>query len=287
LKKILKRLNEPFPEYEDPKRNLYQTIGVGIFITLFLYFFQVGGVNNSRYNFLLVCINFGLITIAVSLLFEWIVTKVFKIKRNIPSWTLGKWIVWVFILLIFISLGNYAYFLYLSDISSPSWTSYIEVVISTIMIGIFPVVFSGLLLQINAIKRNQIQASQLQSHFPKNKTSRLKQTEILEITSNNKSPNFSAPINDIYYLESMQNYVSIVFKKENQFKKEMVRNTIKNVEDQLENTPLIRCHRSFIVNKELIEAIDGNAQGLKLKLKELEEFEVPVSRKYIPILRQK
>jgi len=230
-----------------------------------------------------VCVNFGLITIVVALFFDWMVSGVLKIKRNIPSWTLWKWIVYMFILLIMISLANYVYYLRLNELDTGSWSSFLEIAITTILIGLFPVVFSGLIVQINAIKRNQIQANYLQNNFPKKET----QKKIIEINSNNKNQNFSAPINDIYYMESMQNYVSIFFKKDDEFKKELVRNTLKNIEAQLGTSPLIRCHRSFIVNKELIENVDGNAQGLNLKLKDLEDFVVPVSRKYIPILREK
>jgi DNA-binding LytR/AlgR family response regulator len=84
----------------------------------------------------------------------------------------------------------------------------------------------------------------------------------------------------------MQNYVSVCFQKDGISQKELLRNTIKNLETQIQSSVLIRCHRSFMVNSDLIEKVEGNAQGLRLNLKNLEDFEVPVSRKYIPILKE-
>ena len=65
LKRFLKKLNEPFPEHDSPKENVRNIIGVGIFITLFLYFFQVGGMHEYRGPIFYICLNFGLITIAI------------------------------------------------------------------------------------------------------------------------------------------------------------------------------------------------------------------------------
>lgn len=283
MKNFIKKLNEPFPESDSPKENVRNVIGVGIFITLFLFIFQVGGIHNASREYFWICANFGLITIVVSLIYDFVVGYIFKIDRNAPTWTLKKWIIYMFILLISITLANYAYFLSINNLNSMSLHSFLQIATYTLAVGIFPVVFSGLLIQINANKKNQLQAAVLQPNFPKKEI----HEEIIELTSNNKSDNLQTPIKNIFFLEAMQNYVSVSYLKEGKVKKEMLRNTIKNIEEQLQGTPLIRCHRSFIVNSDLIENLKGNAQGLKLELKNLKEIEIPVSRKYIPILKEK
>ena len=53
------------------------------------------------------------------------------------------------------------------------------------------------------------------------------------------------------------------------------------MESFLENeSKIIRCHRAYIVNLNLVKHADGNAQGYKLSLPET-DFQVPVSRAYI------
>ena len=139
-----------------------------------------------------------------------------------------------------------------------------------------------MVVQIKSNQRNQIQAAALQTNFPRKEIHH----EVVHLFSDNKSQDFQIPINDIFYIEAMQNYVSVCFFKNGKIEKELLRNTIKNLEAQLNSTVLVRYHRSFIVNSDLIENVEGNAQGLRLSLKNLEDFEIPVSRKYIPILKE-
>ena len=145
-------------------------------------------------------------------------------------------------------------------------------------IGIFPIVLSGLLLQMKADKRNQIQAKDMQKALPVVPII----SEKITLTSQSIQSPLHLYVNQLLYLESMQNYISIYYIKEEQLEKELFRNTISTMEKQLQNTSIIRCHRSFLVNTNLIEKVSGNAQGLRLTLEGLQGSQIPVSRKYIP-----
>ena len=57
----------------------------------------------------------------------------------------------------------------------------------------------------------------------------------------------------------------------------MLRVNLKNIENQLADTSLIRCHRSYIVNVNAIRHVAGNTNGYKLTVRDT-DFEVPVSR---------
>ena len=282
MNRFFKKLNEPFPESETPRENVLNVFGVGVFITLFLFFFQVGGMNNYDGNAFLMCSVFGLITFVVAITFDFFAIYVLKIKRDDPSWTLKKWIIYMFILLILISQANYIFYSYLAGFRNIGWLDFWAMIVYTVSVGIFPVVFSGLVVQIKSNQRNQIQAADLQTNFPKKEIHH----EVVHLFSDNKNQDFQIPINDIFYIEAMQNYVSVSYFKNETIHKELLRNTIKNLEAQLGSTVLVRCHRSFMVNSDLIENVEGNAQGLRLSLKNLDDFQVPVSRKYIPILKK-
>ena len=60
-------------------------------------------------------------------------------------------------------------------------------------------------------------------------------------------------------------------------KQQIIRNTLKYTEEQLQPKQFIRCHKSYIVNKEKIVFIKGNLKDLKLRLAGL-DFDIPVSR---------
>ncbi len=234
-----------------------------------------------RGNVLFLCAQFGLITILISFIFDFTIFYILKIDRTLPSWTLIKWIISVLVLVILISIGNYAYILYISE-SPAVMPHFIEVMFTTMIVGIFPIVFSGLIIQLNANKKNQIHAAHLQTHFPVESV----KDKIIHFPSNNKNQELALPIQKVFYLEAMQNYVSVCYQKDGQVKKELIRNTIKNIEIQVNESSLMRCHRSFIVNSDLIEKVEGNAQGLRLSLRDLEDEIIPVSRKYIPTLKE-
>lgn len=282
MRGFLKKLNEPFPDSDSPRQNLIHILSIGVFVTLFIYIFNSGGIHNSQGNVFLNCVPFGIITILCALFFDFFIEKILKIDRTRSSWTFKKWILSMFGLLFLISLGNYSYFIYLTSLEESSLYEFMMIMVNTITIGLFPIIVSGLMIQINANKKNQIQAADLQPHLPTEKI----QEKIICLSSNNKSEDLTLAVQDIFYLEAMQNYVSVCYQKDGQIKKDLLRNTIKNIELEVKESPLIRCHRSFVVNTELIEKVEGNAQGLRLSLKSLEEVIIPVSRKYIPILKE-
>jgi hypothetical protein len=92
---------------------------------------------------------------------------------------------------------------------------------------------------------------------------------------------FSLDSEQILYLESADNYVIIFYLSGGKAAKQILRNSMKNIEGLLESTPLKRCHRSFMVNLQKIEFVDYGKSKCQLKLAGIEN-QVPVSRKFIP-----
>ena len=86
-------------------------------------------------------------------------------------------------------------------------------------------------------------------------------------------------IEDLLYIESADNYSSILFKKEGKREKELLRSSLSRLETQIENPRVVRCHRSYIVNLDHVISVTGNAQGYKLHLGDSGDT-IPVARKY-------
>lgn len=96
----------------------------------------------------------------------------------------------------------------------------------------------------------------------------------------------SLKINDLLYLESLDNYVSIKYTQNNQLKNALVRNTLKNIEKEFGDTILLRCHRSYMVNVNKVTTVKKVGNNLKLQIEcPHENINIPVSRGYAPTVK--
>ncbi len=277
---LLKKLNEPFPVTDTLWENIRYLLFAGLFVTFFLYTFQPN-FDGYPHNKFFLCCRFGIITIVVGFLYEVLLTYVLKINRTDASWTLLKWIISMLVLIIFITIGNYSFIKYLNQDITWHLTGFLNMLYMTFVIGLFPTLLSGLLIQMRAIKNNESHAKDLNTHIVPTQNN----NTFLRLASSNEKQILELSNQEILYFESMQNYVAVYFYQNQQIEKELIRNTLKNIELQVQNSNLLRCHRSFMVNPNQVEKVEGNAQGLKLKLRHLDDVQIPVSRKYIPEIR--
>lgn len=103
----------------------------------------------------------------------------------------------------------------------------------------------------------------------------------IEIVSDNESDNFRIQVSEIVYVKSADNYVEIGYHDEGIVKKKMVRNTLRNIEQQLsEFNNFIRTHRTGLVNIQYIKKLNKNFNTYWLSLDKTKET-IPVSRQYL------
>ena len=91
---------------------------------------------------------------------------------------------------------------------------------------------------------------------------------------------FSIKSEDILYVESTDNYVTVHTLEKGKVKKIMLRNTMKRLEKELEGTLIQRCHRSYMVNFENIKLVKLISTSLYIYMDSPEEIRIPVSRTY-------
>ena len=112
-----------------------------------------------------------------------------------------------------------------------------------------------------------------------NKISLPQEKKLIAIKDENDKVRFSVQANDILLLESTDNYLTVHFISEGEMQRELIRNTMKKMENQLAETKIMRCHRSFMVNTDNIEMVKNEGKKMKLKVRSFENF-IPVSEKY-------
>ena len=96
----------------------------------------------------------------------------------------------------------------------------------------------------------------------------------------------SLEISDLLYIEAVGNYVKVMQLHDGEVKTNMLRATMKQMEDTLQIYPMIvRCHRAFMVNLNQVEQISSNSRAMQLVMRHSHDA-IPVSRSNIIRLRE-
>lgn len=90
---------------------------------------------------------------------------------------------------------------------------------------------------------------------------------------------------DLLYIESSDNYISIKYLHNDQNKSILIRNTLKNLEKEFENSLLLRCHRSYMVNVKRVSMVKKEGHNMKLILSSPGNEKIPVSRGYHAVVK--
>jgi DNA-binding LytR/AlgR family response regulator len=179
--------------------------------------------------------------------------------------------------LLLIAIANFAFMNFLG--SSLSFSNFISAIVATFLVGFFPVFFAGYVKIGRASRINQKAAQSVNTGISDHH-------RLVSLGSDSKDQ-LQLSLQQIWFVEAMQNYVVVHYKDEHQqWQQKIIRSTLSNVEQTLDQSSVIRSHRSFLVNRAKIMDVEGNAQGLKLTLEDLDNRKVPVSRKYISEFQQ-
>ena len=85
----------------------------------------------------------------------------------------------------------------------------------------------------------------------------------------------------LLFLEAADNYIYIHYLANGLPQRELLRNNLKKLGDELVNSPLVRCHRSYMVNSDKVKLIRREKDGLLLELDLPEMMSIPVSKTFV------
>ncbi|MDX9811999.1 MAG: LytTR family DNA-binding domain-containing protein [Bacteroidales bacterium] len=97
---------------------------------------------------------------------------------------------------------------------------------------------------------------------------------------------FSVTKENLFFLESAENYVSICYLNKGRVSRFLLRNTLKKMEENFAGTNIIRCHRSYMVNFDRVKVIRKEKDGLMLELDDPQVTDLPVSKTYVDNVMQ-
>jgi hypothetical protein len=213
--------------------------------------------------------------------------KVFPNFFSGKSWTIGKELFWILVNIMFIGIANTIYSSYLNFFPLNILT-FLRFIFYVLVIGLFPVTIFTFIRQ-SVLQKKFIKESNVINviiniplHVPQQY-----EASIISIPSQNVNEHFSVTVSEILFIRSADNYVEIFYMEKDKVNRKLIRNLMKQVESNLRAYPqFFRCHKSFLINLEKVSHVSGNAQGLKLTLKGIEEL-IPVSRNLTKIVRKK
>jgi DNA-binding LytR/AlgR family response regulator len=261
---------------------LLLSISFGVFI--FVLFFQPFPFNNFDFNNTLLFVGgMGCIVFFIIVFGRLTIPGIFQ-RTNpdsdalvMPSYFIG------FIILI---LSSVAFVFYLRYVGMVRITFFITV--KAVLICLVPPMILGLSDLINDLKQQNemltVEKKIMQKQVDKYQEDILNKS--IDFPSENSSDKLSLKISEVALIKSADNYVEIVYKEGESYKKRLVRNTMKNIELQIKQyNNFLRCHRICIVNLHYIERLNRSNHNHWLTIKGFDE-PVPVSRQYLLKLKE-
>lgn len=88
-------------------------------------------------------------------------------------------------------------------------------------------------------------------------------------------------LNHLVFIESADNYATIHYMNKDRLSRFPIRNSLKWFEQNLiDDTPLARCHRSYIINLDKVKVLKKTKEGIYMELDVPQIADIPVSKTY-------
>ena len=274
----------PIPLSDTIKRDLKALFSIGLGVFLFILFFQPFELNHFTFNNrLLFLAGFGAIVFLVMAFFHIVLPFLWPKFFKANSWESEPVYLGSFLICIISSVASAFYLRYVGSVEITMYLMF-----KIIIICIAPVVVLQLYIKDQSLRRQirMLQENLSHVHAKLDKYEKEPGAENIELFSENKTDKILLRSADLVLVRSADNYAEIVYKENDQFKKKLIRNTLRNIEDMLGYYPgFIRCHRTCLVNKNYVEKLIRNYMGQKIILKGY-DAEIPVSRQYQLLVKE-
>jgi hypothetical protein len=205
------------------------------------------------------------------------ILKTVKWFSNSKDWTIFKEFLSVFIVLLVLGIAIYLLGFFI-ETSAQRWniSTFLNSFKGAFLTGIFPLLFYTAINYPYLFSESvDLNVGNVAITGQENQPSE----DLIQISSQLKKEELSFYASQFLYAESDGNYVIFYLSINNLVKKEIIRNSINSIEQQLSGIPyFLRIHRAFIVNLKKVRSKQGNTLGYMIKLSET-EIKIPVSRK--------
>lgn len=266
------------PAYLIEKKNSIKTIlFTAFFALLFINLFQpfgsrnwYPGISDIRYfAFSSLIILTGMLVVVISR----IILTVFSKKRDVLYWQYGTWIVCEIVAMaVFYTL--FAKFFPKDGIVRDISEIFRQSLINTALVLLLPYSITWLYFSWK-------EKSALLESIEQGKSTDIHSRSLVAFPDEKGDLKISIMLDNLLYIESADNYATIYYLNKSNMSHYLIRNSLKWMEENLaKDTPLIRCHRSYIVNIDKVKILKKEKSGIVLELDVDNTPDIPVSKTY-------
>lgn len=276
--------NKDLPSFLVTKVNIrklifFTTVYSLVFINIFRPFNSeswIPGINNYNYflySSLMVLVGLALISISRIIMY-------FFVKKISIGYL--EYLIWIFIEILLLA-GFYVFIAYkvgfidnylLQNPDMKLWECILEIlrkaVANTTWMLLIPYIISFLYLYNEHLIRDVI-----------NKTEPEKEKNVIQFKDEKKETRLTITSDKILYIESSDNYCSIKYLNNDKIQDFLLRNSLRNIANELMDTSLQRCHRSYIINFEHVSSLKKDNGEISLEFDIPNVKNLPVSKTYI------
>jgi len=246
---------------------------VAVFVFVFLLVFQPFGVNNydpkNAINsvFFISMLGLALVQAMVLAFCEFVI-----VPRILKSSRVYFIIMRIALELIVLTTFTFLYYNILGNFHDWKWSSYFEFLFNISAMGMIPYVMV-LLFSSHQNAKRQVELLELQPKFELTDT-------YVNLKSSNGKEHLTLKLSNLRYIEAQDNYVLVYHLDKGILKKQLLRATMKDMENNLKDQSIIRCHRRFIVNLNVVEKVKRLGHQMELYLPNVSS-PIPVSRSFL------
>ncbi|KAA6300937.1 MAG: hypothetical protein EZS26_002924 [Candidatus Ordinivivax streblomastigis] len=273
--------NQKIPSYLYNKKNIISLIlSTAFFALIFINIYQPFDSRNwypniSNFTYFIssgLIILTGVLVVVISRIIMYYWGK----KREI---SIGNYALWILLEIFFMSLFFTVYTLSVNPNKDYDYLTVFKTAsVNTALILLLPYTIIHLYL---IYKENnlQLQAMQQSGTVPMAEPA-VSAQKIFSFYDEKNELRLSVNRNNLLYIESADNYVIIWYLNKGSLTRFMLRNSMKAIEEQLADTNVLRCHRSYMVNFEQINVIRRQNEGIYIEFGMKDVPDIPISKKY-------
>jgi len=281
---MFENLNQPYPFNNNFKHNLRTIALVCMGFMLITLYFQPFGINflaSAKDGYFVLII--GLVSAAIFFFSTLILPGLFPKLFESDRWTVRKEMIWN-VGMFAVMIVGFTLTAMIFNISSMQSLTFFR----SGALALLPLILFNLLNYNHSLKSKVNQVIDSGRHWlaEERKGGHLTGKEHVHIESENGKEVFDDDLKNIVLIQSSSNYVEIFYREGAIIRKQLIRQTLNNVESLLSKFPNIRkCHRCCLVNLNQMSKLTGTSPNYTLQVNGL-DFLIPVSRQNVAVFRK-
>ncbi|MBL0745633.1 LytR/AlgR family response regulator transcription factor [Chryseolinea lacunae] len=255
---IISWFRQPFKLLDSHRARWQLVIFCGVFGCVFLNVFHPFNMNewfsHVKAPMFAILTFFSAAGMAALALTQFVFRALFRVELT----TRIGFFAWLLLEFFFISVAVHTVNIILLQLPFINLPEYLVTLKYTLMVLVLPYFLAILLL---FVQEQLITVEELTIKINKSQA-----PESVTINDENGKIVVRMPAGNILYFKSEDNYIFLYYKSDTEVKKELIRNTLKKLEQELNLPNFIRIHRSYMINTQNLVSILRTSQGYRVRM---------------------